>query len=243
MTGMKKIPQWLEAQEREKGLWDGVIHHDYYVLRVLADNSVKAPQVRKCFDRTPETSLEIGIGPFGIGITAFLPEIPRRFAVDSLALVPLESNVNSCLKSSEELRRYMRQLRAPIRYIQGCGEEMPIRTESMDLIICCNVLDHTSDPDAILREMHRVLKPKGLLFFDVDTFSILGLLKWHSWTKYAHKDEILVTTHPYRMYERDVVRRLRSSGFQLQKLRGHTATSNMIGRARVSTFLGLKCSI
>jgi len=106
--------------------------------------------------------------------------------------------------------------------------------------ICCNVLDHVSDPDALLRELHRVLRAKGRLYFDVDTFSMLGLLKWHSFTKYARKDEILVSTHPYRMWESDVVSRLRSSGFNLPKINGHSFGSNMIGHARYSTFLGTK---
>ena len=136
----------------------------------------------------------------------------------------------------------MSGLRAPIRYIQGCGEELPVRSESMDLVVCCNVLDHTSDPDAVLKEIHRVLKSKGIFFFNVDTFSRLGLVKWHLLTKYLHKNEILVTTHPYRMYETDAEHRLRNAGFQLKKVQGHTFVSNLIGHARDSTYLGTKCS-
>ena len=66
---------------------------------------------------------------------------------------------------------------------------------------------------------------------------MLGLVKWYAYTKYAHKDEILVTTHPYRMYESDVIRRLRSAGFALLKIEGHTFRSNLLGHARDSTFL------
>jgi SAM-dependent methyltransferase len=235
---MDKHPQWPTAQTEEKNLWDGVVRNEPYIFRVLEANSQKAIDARRCLPRTPETSVEVGIGPLGTGISGFLQEIPKRYAVDPLPPVPLESP----MESSEELRMYLRDIRAPIRYVRGCGEEMPIRSESMDLVICCNVLDHTSNPDAVLREIHRILKPEGLFYFDVDAFSMLGLVKWHSWTKYAHKDEILVTTHPYRMYEADVVRRLRSSGFQFRKLSGHTMASSLIGHFRVSTFLGSKCS-
>ena len=243
---MEATRQWKKslngsvAQKGEKGPWDGVIHHDYYILRVLADNSVKAPKVRACFDRTPDTSLEVGIGPFGIGISGFLPEIRNRFSVDPLAPVGLENSSDSPKSSSEEIRTYMQQLRREIRYIIGCGEELPVRTDSMDLVICCNVLDHVSDPTDLLKEIYRILKPGGSMFFDVDTFSALGLAKWYSWTKHVHKREIMVTTHPYRMVESDVVRKLRSTGFRLRKLGGHSVTSNLIGHTRDSTFLATK---
>jgi SAM-dependent methyltransferase len=237
---MKMIPEWRAAQKAEKGLWDGVIHGDSYILRCTTDNAVKAPGLMSALGRTPETSLEVGIGPFGLGISAFLPEIPFRLAVDPLPPVSLDLSPKSELHSTYELRAYMQCLRAPIHYVQGCGEELPIRTGTIDLVICSNVLDHVSDPDAVLREIHRVLKSDGCLYFDVDAFSFCGLLKWHLWTKHAHKDEILVTAHSYRMLEGDVARRLRAAGFQLRKLAGHSIVSNIAGHARVSTFLGTR---
>ena len=238
---MKKIPSWVAAQEVERDFWDGMIRDDQSILRVLADNAAKAPQVRSCFAGTPQACLEVGVGPIGLGISGFLPEIPRRFALDPLPPVPLEPRADAPTRSSEDLRMYIRHQRAQLHYLVGCGEEIPVRSESMDLVICCNAIDHASDPRAILGEVHRVLKPNGAFFFDVDTFSLLGMVKWHAWTSYAHKDEILVKAHPYRMYEPDLVRMLQSCRFKLQKLGGHTLTSNWIGHARNSTFVGSKC--
>jgi SAM-dependent methyltransferase len=239
---MKKIPQWLGAQKAEKVLWNGLIHDDLHILKIISDNALKAPRLISSLGRTPEKSLEVGIGPFGLGISAFLPEIPYRLALDPLPPVSLDSSPDSELHSAYELRAYMRRLRAPIHYVQSCGEEMPVRTGSIDLVICCNVLDHVSDPDAVLREIHRVLKSDGCLYFDVDTFSLCGLLKWHLWTKHVFKGEILVTAHPYRMLEGGLVRKLRDVGFHLRKLGGHTVVSKIVGHARDSTFLGTKYS-
>jgi hypothetical protein len=153
--------------------------------------------------RTPEKSLEVGIGSFGLGISAFLPEIPFRLALDPLPPVSLDSSPDSELHSTYELRAYMQSLRAPIHYVQSCGEEMPVRTGTIDLVICCNVLDHVSDPDAV--------SIASCLYFDVDTFSLCGLVKWFLWTKHAHADEILVTAHPYRMFEAGLMRRLHAA--------------------------------
>src|SRR5215467_6352814 len=92
---MKRISQWLEAQNGEKSLWDGLIHHDYHILQTISHNALKARGVMSSLGRTPEKSLEVGIGPFGLGISAFLPEIPFRLALDPLPPVSLASSPDS----------------------------------------------------------------------------------------------------------------------------------------------------
>lgn len=235
-------PKWREALDTAEVFWDGIVQEDHAILRVLADNAKIAPQIRKCLASTPQTSLEVGVGPLGLGISGFLPEIPFRFALDPLSPALPKVCGNLPATSSEKLRAYMRQEGAGVRYVVARGEEVPIQSASMDLVICSNVLDHASRPMTILREIHRVLKPGGAFFFEVDTFSALGLVKWHSWTKHIHKNEVMVKGHPHRMYEANVIRDLRASGFELRKLRGHTLASSLIGHARDSMFLGIKCS-
>lgn len=49
------------------------------------------------------------------------------------------------------------------------AENLPFETESVDVVHCRNVLDHTRDADQILSEIGRVLRPRGtlLLYCDV----------------------------------------------------------------------------
>jgi SAM-dependent methyltransferase len=46
-----------------------------------------------------------------------------------------------------------------------CGDAaaMPIASGSVDTVLCTEVLEHVPDPDAVMREMSRVLKPGGVV--------------------------------------------------------------------------------
>jgi ubiquinone/menaquinone biosynthesis C-methylase UbiE len=56
--------------------------------------------------------------------------------------------------------------RAPgMPVIRGRGEHIPFADESFDLIVCLWVLEHLERPEAVLREVRRVLRPRGHLVF------------------------------------------------------------------------------
>ena len=48
------------------------------------------------------------------------------------------------------------------------GEHLPFADVSFDVVLCDNVVDHAEDPARIARELSRVLKPGGLLYFTVN---------------------------------------------------------------------------
>src|SRR5205814_177285 len=49
----------------------------------------------------------------------------------------------------------------------GDGRVVPYTDASFDAVICTQVLEHSVDPDALLREMWRVLRPGGRLLITV----------------------------------------------------------------------------
>ena len=53
-----------------------------------------------------------------------------------------------------------------IGYRVGVGEELPFPDAAFGVACCCDVLEHVSDPDRVISETARVLKPGGLYLFD-----------------------------------------------------------------------------
>jgi len=47
------------------------------------------------------------------------------------------------------------------------GTAIPLADRSVDVVLLTEVLEHCPDPAGVLREIHRVLKPDGWLFFTV----------------------------------------------------------------------------
>ena len=51
--------------------------------------------------------------------------------------------------------------------VVAVGENLPFCSDRFDLVICTQVLNYASDPFLVIREIRRVLKPKGVLFLSV----------------------------------------------------------------------------
>ena len=59
----------------------------------------------------------------------------------------------------------------PNHFIEGHSEELPFKASIFDKIICNCALEHFQDDRRAILEISRVLKPKGLFFLTVDSFS------------------------------------------------------------------------
>lgn len=62
------------------------------------------------------------------------------------------------------------------------AHKIPYSSNSFDVIICNEVLEHVEDPDKVLKEMIRVLKKDGVLVVEIDTGNWLFKLVWFFWT-------------------------------------------------------------
>ncbi len=63
-------------------------------------------------------------------------------------------------------RRHATQQALDIHYEKGVAENLPIPPASMDVVCCCDVLEHVESLPQVVSEIARVLKPGGLFLFD-----------------------------------------------------------------------------
>ncbi len=64
-----------------------------------------------------------------------------------------------------------------VEFRKGALEELALPARSFDRIICTEVLEHTVDPEAILREMARLLAPHGRTVVTVPNDPLINRMK------------------------------------------------------------------
>src|SRR5205814_9711167 len=57
--------------------------------------------------------------------------------------------------------RYRSIYQYPFEVVQAPGESLPFDDDRFDVVFSSNCLDHTSDPEQVLVEIRRVLRPGG----------------------------------------------------------------------------------
>lgn len=62
-------------------------------------------------------------------------------------------------------------------FVSASGDRMPIVDESVDVIVFNHIYEHVLDPDAVLAEIRRVLKPGGVVFLGLG--NRLGVIEPH----------------------------------------------------------------
>ena len=118
------------------------------VVRVLREAAIDDPGF---FDG--KVVLDIGSGPLG-----FPDACPARV---SLSVDPMHDRF---AESGLLLAG------SPAIYLSVGAERIPLVSASVDVVVVRNALDHVDDPDAVLAEIQRLLRPGGSLIanFDVD---------------------------------------------------------------------------
>src|SRR6266550_2020140 len=51
-----------------------------------------------------------------------------------------------------------------VSFLCAAGERMPLPDKSLDLVVFNHIYEHVVDPDAVVADIHRVLKPDGVAY-------------------------------------------------------------------------------
>lgn len=106
---------------------------------------------------------------------------------------------------SSEALAFCRKRALP-RLVQGNGEALPIRSDSLDLVTAMDSLEHIPHDNAALGEIFRILKPGGKLLVTVPAFGFL-------WSEH---DEAL--QHLRRYTASELTAKMRLAGFSMGKV-------------------------
>lgn len=99
----------------------------------------------------------------------------------------------SVMDDHEESLALLRQRFTPDQVVEGSASAMPVADQSVDVLTLLDVLEHVEDDHAALAEIHRVLRPGGVLVLTVPAMMQL----WSNWD---------VVLHHFRRYHRQGLR-------------------------------------
>lgn len=83
--------------------------------------------------------------------------------------IGVDIDISSMIKNSPNI------LDGNIDLILVCNaRKLPIKDSSIDVVLCCDILEHLIDPERILEEAYRTLRPNGKLIITVPNLVSLG---------------------------------------------------------------------
>lgn len=135
-----------------------------------------------------KSALEVGCGG------GLLCEEIARMGFDTNGIDPSEHSLRTAVIHAEAsgLR---------INFEIGTGEALPYRDKSMDIVFCCDVLEHVSDLAKVISEISRILKPGGIFCYDTLNRTLLSKLVAikisQEWSRWAFAPQDL---HVWKMF-------------------------------------------
>ena len=78
-----------------------------------------------------------------------------------------------CDASARAAQRFGEQ----VEFISASGDEIPLRSGSVDIVIFNHIYEHVPNPDAVMAEIVRVLKDDGLVYLGLG--NRLGIMEPH----------------------------------------------------------------
>lgn len=109
--------------------------------------------------------LDVGCGDGGL-----LEVVSRSSSYTGIDISPTQ------LASFRKILR--KNKRKKVRLVQGDITKLPFATESFDVALMCDVLEHVLEPTKVLVEIHRVVKKGGYIIFSIPNETLLQLARF-----------------------------------------------------------------
>jgi len=93
------------------------------------------------------------------------------------------------------------------------AHKIPYASNTFDLVVCTEVLEHVTDPKSVLQEIKRVLKNKRNAIIELDSGSLLFSIVWFLWRKVNGK--VWNDSHVYPFNLRKLSKMITDCGFEI----------------------------
>jgi ubiquinone/menaquinone biosynthesis C-methylase UbiE len=163
--------------------------------------------------------------------------IAQAFAAAGANVTGMEINFLRIAQSAGEISAG--PLAARCRFVVGDGTRLPFAAAGFDLVILCDVIEHVKDPQAVLAEIARVLRPDGHFYASVPNrlsvvnlasdphynVSFIGLLPRSLAAWYVIRARKLSTSYTVEKYFSwpAITKLFRRGGFKSVELKGRYA--------------------
>jgi ubiquinone/menaquinone biosynthesis C-methylase UbiE len=145
MRWRSDFDQWREGRLWQEKKQTNTLNHLRSFLRFVAAD--RKASLSDSF--AGRRVLDLGSGMGGLA---------TALALAGAEVLPLDFNPEYCRITRLRGRRYDLDLRA----VNAAGESLPFRSGSFDIIVCMDVLEHVQQPEKVLAEISRCLKPGGV---------------------------------------------------------------------------------
>lgn len=195
------------------GWWEDNGDGNLVSLRFLS-NPVKFEYINSIISKKltnrSEDNIILDVGCGG----GYLSEELAKTNLDVIGLDPSNESIESAQMHAE-------QEGLDIKYFVGYGEKLPFESNSFDFVCCCDVLEHVKDFGNIIKEISRVLKNNGIIFYDTINRTLASKLvmikimqEWkgssfldpnvHIWDMFIKPNELLKVLDRYHLIHQEI---------------------------------------
>ena len=139
--------------------FDPDAYHTRSALPIRVIERLRVRAIRRLLDAAPATRvLEVGVGGGNV-----LERIAgRRVGIDLSPFI---------------LRKAQARLGGAAALVRGDAMALPFADGAFDRVFCSEVLEHVLEPEAVVREMRRVLAPRGFAVVSVPNEALINRVK------------------------------------------------------------------
>ena len=117
---------------------------------VAKHKAIRTVKILKEYKGSDAKLLDLGCG-IGLSFSILAQEFPNCVGCDSEEKAVIATKV------------ILKTLNLKVPVVNYDGERLPFSNNTFDIVTCIEVIEHAKDPDLLLKEIERVLKPDGFL--------------------------------------------------------------------------------